>query len=209
MRYDVYMTHILVETAHTLGATLVQYPAGSIVVIPGETPKDCFVIEKGSIRQYDIRDNGTELTLNIYKEGSVLTLPWLFHSSPNLHFFQCISDCVLLRTPRLKLLQEFKKSPELSFETLSRVANGLDGVLNRLSAHSSTGAAQMVITELNIEAARFGRPHPGGTFVRIRVQDLANRTGLARETVSRTLTDLISKGLILRVTGGYLLQKHT
>jgi len=126
------MTHILVETAHTLGATLVQYPAGSIVVIPGETPKDCFVIEKGSIRQYDIRDNGTELTLNIYKEGSVLTLPWLFHSSPNLHFFQCISDCVLLRTPRLKLLQEFKKSPELSFETLSRVANGLDGVLNRL-----------------------------------------------------------------------------
>ena len=203
------MTHILVETARTLGATLVQYPAGSIVVIPGETPKDCFVIEKGSIRQYDIRDNGTELTLNIYKEGSVLTLPWLFHSSPNLHFFQCVSDCVLLRTPRLKLLQEFKKSPELSFETLSRVANGLDGVLNRLSAHSSTGAAQMVITELNIEAARFGRPHPEGTFVRMRVQDLANRTGLARETVSRTLTDLISKGLILRVTGGYLLQKHT
>lgn len=202
------MTHILVETAHTLGATLVQYPAGSIVVIPGETPKDCFVIEKGSIRQYDIRDNGTELTLNIYKEGSVLTLPWLFHSSPNLYFFQCVSDCVLLRTPRLKLLQEFKKSPELSFETLSRVANGLDGVLNRLSAHSSTGAAQVIMTELSIEATRFGRPHPEGTFVRIRVQDLANRTGLARETVSRTLTDLISKGLILRVTGGYLLQIH-
>jgi CRP-like cAMP-binding protein len=202
------MTHILVETAHTLGATLVQYPAGSIVVIPGETPKDCFVIEKGSIRQYDIRDNGTELTLNIYKEGSVLTLPWLFHSSPNLHFFQCISDCVLLRTPRLKLLQEFKKSPELSFETLSRIAKGLDGVLNRLSAHSSTGAAQVIMTELSIEATRFGTPHPGGTFVRIRVQDLANRTGLARETVSRTLTDLISKGLILRVTGGYLLQIH-
>jgi CRP-like cAMP-binding protein len=207
--YDVYMTHILVETAHTLGATSVQHLAGSIVVVPGETPKDCFVIEKGSIRQYDIRDNGTELTLNIYKEGSVLTLPWLFHSSPNLHFFQCISDCVLLRTPRLKLLQEFKKSPELSFETLSRVANGLDGVLNRLSAHSSTGAAQVIMTELSIEATRFGRPHPEGIFVRMRVQDLANRTGLARETVSRTLTDLISKALILRVTGGYLLQKHT
>jgi CRP-like cAMP-binding protein len=65
------------------------------------------------------------------------------------------------------------------------------------------------MTELNIEAARFGTPHPEGMFVRMRVQDLANRTGLARETVSRTLTDLISKGLILRVTGGYLLQKHT
>ena len=65
------------------------------------------------------------------------------------------------------------------------------------------------MTELTIEAARFGTPRTEGTFVRMRVQDVANRTGLARETVSRTLTNLISKGLILRVTGGYLLQIHT
>jgi CRP-like cAMP-binding protein len=58
-------------------------------------------------------------------------------------------------------------------------------------------------------AERFGRPVPGGILLALPLtqEDLAGLTGSTRESVNRALTELATRGRILRVRGGYVVRR--
>jgi CRP-like cAMP-binding protein len=60
-------------------------------------------------------------------------------------------------------------------------------------------AQRRLLLELVISAERFGEKRPHGVFIAVHEGELATRVGLARETASRALKVLKTKG-VLRVT---------
>ena len=159
------------------------------------------------MRQYDIRSNGTDITLNIYREGSLLTLPWILDKNISTNFVECIEDIRLIAVPIQAFTKEFATNHELTFEMLKRLSRGIDGIFTRLAAHGTNDASYKIMTELKIEAARFGEEMQNGTFVAIRPSVIANRTGMARETVSRNLRKLVEAKTILVHSSGYIIPK--
>lgn len=201
------MSFDTVSFGHSLGAKEEPYQKGHVLARPGTVQETGYIIVSGLVRQYDIRENGTDITLNLYKPGSIISLPWILTEAPNTSFFECVSACVLLPLPTATLRHAFHSNSDLTLATLTRLARGIDGMLQRLAAHSSNDASYRLLTELTVEAARFGTTHQYGTQVTITPSELAARTGLSRETVSRQLSHLQKTGRLSRAPKGYIVHQ--
>lgn len=44
-----------------------QFPKGHVLVHAGENPPGVFYLTKGSVREYDIANNGEEVVVNVFK----------------------------------------------------------------------------------------------------------------------------------------------
>jgi CRP/FNR family cyclic AMP-dependent transcriptional regulator len=181
----------------------VMLQAGTHLAYPGDSTTTSHIIISGKIRQYDVRDSGSEVTLNVYGKGAVINLYWVFYGGESHHFFQAIEDSEIASAPTEKFKKEFETNHALALGALSRLVRGIDGILDRLAAHGSNDASLRVLTELRIDALRFGKRSNKGVTVTIKPSELAARTGMARETVSRSVKHLESDGLLRRVSAGY------
>ncbi len=174
-----------------------SYPERSVLIQPGIITK-AWLIEEGIVRQYDVLPNGSQITLNIYKPGAVLSLSWVLHDQPNRYFFVAETDVKARKIPIETYRTYLKTSNEVSFQLLTRLSSGFDGLFDRIVSQGQGDAKSRVLTELKIHLARFGQIDENGPYLTISVKDLATRTGLARETVSRMLAQLNRKGTISR-----------
>lgn len=193
----------MLQLAEKWKAPVTTLPAGQHLSYPGDSTEQCHIIVNGKIRQYDVRDSGNEVTLNVYGKGAVINLYWIFYGGESNHFFQALEDTDIASVSTAKLKHEFESNHELTLNALSRLVRGIDGILERLAAHGSNDATLRILTELRIDALRFGKKTATGVVVTIKSSELASRTGMARETVSRSVKQLESDGLLRRIRGGY------
>jgi CRP/FNR family transcriptional regulator, cyclic AMP receptor protein len=107
-----------------------------------------------------------------------------------------MDEVVVWRAPRDSVLDFLKRNPEVTFDLLARVYRGLDGVLTRMAYLMSGSAYTRLITELLIEAKRFGTTGKDGIKFSITERDLSASAGMTRETVSREMKLLKEKGLV-------------
>lgn len=177
------------------------------VARPGETPSHTLFVVKGKIRQFDTRPNGTEVTLNIYGRGALVALPWIFKPGPTMYSFRAMEDTIVIEIPIAVAREWLENDPTLSYETLSRLVRGFEGMYSRLLTHSGNDALDRIMTEIIIESRRFGVAQDGGVFIKLSSSELATRTGLARETASRMLSQMAADGLISRTKSGFLLHQ--
>jgi CRP-like cAMP-binding protein len=176
---------------------IVHFLERALLLKPGDTPKAWF-IESGIVRQYDILPNGSQITLNIYKPGSVLALAWILHDHENRYYFVAETSVSVRHLPPTVYRDYLQQSNEASYALLERVSSGFEGLFERIVSQGQGDARSRVLTELKIQIARFGTSDHKGPFVSIGVNELAVRTGLARETVSRLLGRLVRQGVISR-----------
>lgn len=179
-----------------------KYKTGDAILVPGQKPDGGLFIESGRVVQYAITNEGNQLVLNIYKQQSVLPMNWLINDTEVKYFFEADSDVVIRIVPKqtLRLFFEQNTGGE-TFQLLSRFLRGTDGLLTRFLASASGTARDKVCNELMIEAIRF---HAGNQIINLQLteEDLAKRTGLARETVSRELKKLVADGILSKFRGG-------
>lgn len=167
------------------------YKAGTILIKPGSSHSNAWLIVNGSVRQYDIHPNGEEITLNIYKQGSVLSLAWILGNGENQYFFEANTDIIIRKIAAKSYKAYLQTHPQAAFKILERLSRGMEGIFSRISANSYNSAHLRILNEIKIEAARFGESDASGsTGVNLSTKDIAHRAGLARETTSRALTEL-------------------
>lgn len=172
----------------------------NVVLVGAELlrPMYAWLVVEGTIKQYDIRPNGSEVIVNIYRPGAVLALTWLLGDSTNHFFFAAETNAVVKKIPAKQYKEYLQDNPSAAFEVLSKISKGFDGIFSRLAVNSNNDALSRVLHELSIEIIRFGTCDADGVYVQISVQKLADRTGLARETVSRSLARLATDKKITR-----------
>jgi len=181
------------------GSKPVNYSAGDSIITPGEGDQHAWLLLDGLVRQFDILDDGTQFSLNIYKQGSVFSLSWLFGGCDSNYFYEALSDIVVVRVNAQTYRTFIETHPQLALDMLKRLSRGLDGIFSRLSINSKNDAAARILNEIRLTSLRFGQV---GQPVPITNSALANRTGLARETVSRTVRKLIEDDTLRKTPDG-------
>lgn len=141
-------------------------------------------------REQLIRVLGDELVVNIFKPISFFPMSWAINNTRNMYFFEAVTNAEVWRAPKDKALEFIKTNQDVLYDLLSRVYKGTDGLLTRMTYLMSGNAYARLITEIIIHAKRFGNP------LRISEKDLAALAGMTRETVSREMRILKSKGLV-------------
>ena len=170
------------------------HPKGQILVFADESPEYIFYIAKGQVRKYDVTYRGEEVVINIFKSPSFFPMSWVINHTPNKYFYKAETEAQLHIVPAEDALNFLKQNPDVMLDLLGRIYQGLEGVYGRLVHLMSGTARSRMIYELIIECRRFGQKQPDGSFVvAVNELDLAARSGLSRETISREIGKL--KGL--------------
>jgi len=174
-----------------------SYPTGQILVFANENPEYIFYLADGKVRKYDVSYRGDEVVVNIFKSGAFFPMSWAINRSPNHYFYKTETASSVHIVPTEAALQFIKNDPEVMFDLLSRIYRGMDGLLGRLVHLMSGSAKSRLLYELIIECRRFGEENPDGSYsLKINEGDLAARTGLSRETVSREIRKIKTDNLV-------------
>lgn len=182
------------------------YPKGQILIFANENPEYIFYITEGRVRKYDISYRGDEVVVNIFKPPAFFPMSWALNHLPNKFFYKTETKTILHVVPCDDALRFLKDNPDVMLDLLSRIYRGMDGLFGRLVHLMSGSARSRLLYELIIECRRFGEKQSDGKVtLDISEVDMAARSGLSRETVSREIhklktVDLVSvssKGIVV------------
>jgi CRP-like cAMP-binding protein len=181
------------------------YPKGQIIIFAEEEPESVYYIAKGKVRNYDLSYRGDEVIVNIFKPGAFFPMSWAINHTPNKYFYKTEEETTVHVVPADAAVTFLKNTPAVTFDLLARLYRGLDGILGRMVHLMSGTARSRVLYELIIECRRFGKPDGAkGYKLDISEVDLAARSGLSRETVSREIGKFKQQNL-LSLHGGKIL----
>lgn len=164
---------------------------------PDEPLHDVFYIVEGRVSQYDITPSGNEVVVNVFKPGAFFPMSSALNHPPNPYYFEASTVVKAHVAPPGATVQFLKDNPDVTFDLLSRVYRGVDGVLRRMAHLMGGDAKSRLIFELLNAANRFGDMRPDGSVtLPLKEGDLARHSGLSRETVNRNTQQLKSMGLL-------------
>ncbi|TAH33233.1 Crp/Fnr family transcriptional regulator [Candidatus Saccharibacteria bacterium] len=170
---------------------------GDMLMLPGQQPPGVSFLIEGVVEQYDITPEGNKIIVNIFRPPAFFPMSWAINDTPNDYFFAALSEVKLKRASAEAAVAFLQQNPDVAFDLLSRVYRGTDALLKRLLLAARGVASTRLTFELLIEAYRFGENFEDNKkLIRVKHGHLAERTGLARETVSRELHKLASDGFV-------------
>lgn len=174
-----------------------KYPKGQILVFADENPDHIFYILKGRVRKYDVSYRGDEVIINVFQPPAFFPMSWAINKTPNQFFYKTETEVELHVVPASDALQFLKDNPDVTLDLLSRLYRGLEGFYGRLVHLMSGTAGSRLLYELIIECRRFGNKQPDGTYLLESSEgDLAARSGLSRETISREMKKIKRHGWV-------------
>lgn len=174
--------------------------AGEPLFYQGEVPRYAYVLAEGIVKVYDIGAAGDEKIINFLSKGDLLPTAWVFKKAPvSLYYYDAFVPSQLYRIPREALLEAIKNTPAITNYMFNHYATSFVGSLLEINALEQSKGSDKIIHMLQYLLMRF----PGETRedwhkinLRITHQDLANMTGLTRETTSTELNKLRRKGIV-------------
>lgn len=161
---------------------------GQIIIFAGENPAGIFYLINGFVRVYAVAPSGAEVVVNIFQPPAFFPMAWAMNKQPNKYFYQAIDKLEFYRAPVEDAMEFIKENPEVALDLLSRLYSGAEGLLEKMVYLMSGSATNRLAVEVLIGSRRFGQKERDGSYLyKISQQELANRTGLSRETVSRDI----------------------
>ncbi len=186
-----------------------SFAKGEIICHAEEELSGVFYVLEGRVNQYDISPSGSEVVVNVFKPPAFFPMSWAINKTPNRYFFEAATVVKAHEAPAEDIVRFLKANPDVTFDLLSRVYRGLDGLLRRTSHLMGGDAGTRLLFELLNAAHRFGELNEKGEIViRLKEGDLAKHSGLARETVSRLLQKL-KKSELVKIESGRIVIPST
>lgn len=188
------------EAMHALTAQMTHktFRKGEILVHEGEPPLGFTVIRDGSAKAYRTTFDGREQILYIFPENDYFGARFLFTEEKVPYSVEALEEtnvCILSKEQFAKLLLEHSGVALQIIEAMANRMSRLELVLQSMGGRN----AELRIASLLLEFKdTYGKQN--GAFLEITLplsrEGLANYLGLARETLSRKLTQLEEEGII-------------
>jgi CRP/FNR family transcriptional regulator len=185
-----------------------KYKKGDVILQQDADPASAFAVKKGIIKTYNLTSKGEEKPIGFHSAGELFPLGWIFgkiHKAQ--YYYEALSDCQLYSAPKDELTTFIQGDPEAMYEVLNRcVWEALNHEM-RINALGQSKASDKVLHTIHYLALYFGRdlrrdiveiPLP------LTQQDVANFTGLTRETVSVELKKLASQKILFYRNRSYV-----
>ena len=182
---------------------MMHFEEGEILIQADTDPDGIFYIVAGQVRQYDVSSTGDQVVVNVFQPPAFFPMNWAILRHPNPYIFEAFTDTTVRKAPTAAVLGFLHEQPDVTFDLLSRVYSGVEGLQRRMVYLMENDARKRLLMELLISVERFGEPRSNGAvFVAVHEGELAARVGLARETANRALRSLKEEGLIRVMRAG-------
>ena len=164
------------------------------------------LVKTGFIKRYMIANDGTIGVQSIYGADDVFPLTLIFqtlfeqaiYEGPEVYHYQAMSDAELYAIDKTTLLTAVQEQPVLYKDILQEAGKRFHSNIQHLENIALKGAYNRVAHELVYLGRRYGATGEQGVQIDLPFshQDLADILSLTRETVSTSIKELRSNGLI-------------
>src|SRR6266436_43868 len=186
---------------HSLAEREVLFQAGDVA-------NGCYRLEQGLLKVSIASPQGDERILTILGPGSIVGELAIIDGGPRSATVVAIRDCKLSFISREAFLSCLREYPEIYSDLVSTLVSRLREADDAMAAASFLTVKARVARALLELAEHLGRESDSGQIVilhKIRQSDIAAMAGVARENVSRTLTELKRLGLISQSSSYYFI----
>jgi len=174
------------------------YQKGEILVLEGEQPLGFTVIQKGSAKAYRIMNDSKEQILYIFPTHDYFGARFLFTEDEVPYCVEALEEthvCILSKQQLKDILIEH---PKVALELIEAMAKRMKR-LELLMQQSGKKKAEIRIAAILLEFTEsYGVTENGKTIVTLPLsqEGIANYVGVARETLSRKLTQLEEEKIV-------------
>ena len=164
------------------------YKSGQTLFFEGDKCEKVGIVKEGLVSIKSFFSDGKEVTYNHLEKGMMFGNNLIFSSSP---FYRgdviCIEDSIIVFATKDQMLKILKENDEFLEAFLAKQADFSKQLNLQIKLLSISSAKDRVLYYLTFNKG----------FLRYKsITELASTLFLARETLSRTLTNLVDEGLI-------------
>ena len=188
-----------------------NFKKGDVVLYQGEVPTLAYIVKEGTIKVYNITQNGEEQIVEFSNPGEFFPTPWLFKKAPgSLYYYEALTDIVLYTSSREALLEQLLQNQAILKDVLDHYVTSYVSSMIRITALEQSKASQKILHTLYYLMQRYGKEIVPGV-VRIKVdlthQTIASLVGLSRETTATELSILKKLKVLSYKRQRYLVKK--
>lgn len=189
-----------------------RFAAGEMILYQGEVPPAAYVVKTGTVKEYNISNQGDEKPIAFRRQSDILASAWVFGRMQSaLYFYEAHTDCTVYSLSREELLTHIKHDPMTMYSLLNRyVALNTAGTM-QLHALEYSRAADKLTHMFYYLSLTHGIELSDNTVLidlPMTQQDLANLLGLTRETTGIELLKLKREGLVTFSKKKYRVNKN-
>jgi CRP-like cAMP-binding protein len=173
-------------------------PAGSLVVAQDEPGDAMFILAAGRVKVALFGENGRELTLAELRPGEFFGEMSLIDGRPRSANVVALEDTTVLALTRESFAAHMKAHPQTALNVIAELSRRLRRADETIAQLALQDVESRLIRTLERLAKEDGERTAEGLVLRRRPtqQELANMVGSCRETISRTFTSMVKRGLI-------------
>ncbi|HEY7351945.1 MAG TPA: Crp/Fnr family transcriptional regulator [Terriglobales bacterium] len=211
LKKDGWFCHLSNELLHSFSASshLATYPSGAILFVEGQVPRGGFLLCSGKVKLSTTSKEGKVLVLKIVEPGEIMGLSAVISGEPYAITAETLEPCLVNCVDRDGLLRLMERSGELGLRSAQAVSREFQYAYREIHelvlARSSSGK----LARLLLSWAESSGPRERELRIQTPAthEEMAQRIGASRETVTRLISELKKKNLI-RLDGATLVIKN-
>ena len=188
----------------------IQVPAKAVVYQPTDAARDIYVIHEGQVRTYQVAPSGSRRLVEILGPGEWCGAAALAQMEQYGEAAEAIEPSTLSIISRDRLFTVLHQEPATAVELIRQLAA-------KLAAFREDAAGlvfedchhRLIRTLVHLSESPAASVSPEGVVVHITHQQLAQKVGVARETVSLALAQLRRRNLLRTGRNQLIFQPQT
>lgn len=173
--------------------TMTTCSSGKIFYMPEDSGEVLFLLKKGRVQLYRISSSGKKLVVATLGPGAIFGEMSLVGQGMHNTFAEAIDECLLCVMSRSDVERLVQEKPNVAFRFLEAMGSRV----TELEAHLEEIAFKSIPSRLASLLLRLADEQASGQQVKgYTHQDFSEMLGTYRETITQTLNDFKSDGLI-------------
>ncbi len=179
-------------------STIRPVSRGTILAAQGSRVDFAMLLIRGKLRSVCRAENGREISVEVFRGAELIADSVIAPDAPLGNDWEAVEAGVVLVIPREVLLGCVRTSPEIALAMAAALVVRLERSKQLATGLALSDVQDRVVSRLVALGRQDGTPGPEGLLIRNRPtqQELANQIGACRETVSRTVSELVRRGML-------------
>lgn len=184
-----------------------EYKKGEMLLYEGDKSESIVIVNDGSVKAYKNTPDGREQILYVFSEGDFFGEQNLLSDRTATYYVEALQQvkvCTLSKSQFQRLLYEY---PDIAVKIIAELGERMERLENAMQGMGVRNVDNRVGGILIEFANKYGTQGSEGTIIHLPLsrEGMANYLGVARETVSRKLSQLETDGVIRSISNKSIL----
>jgi CRP/FNR family transcriptional regulator len=174
------------------------FPKGAVIFLEGQTPRGVFLLSQGQAKLSITSRDGKTFILRMANPGEVLGLDAVVTGRPYRVTAETMQPSQLNFVNREEFLRFLKEHSDAGLHAAQHISRYCQDLYDVVRSVGLSQSASERVAKLLLASATDGRVANGVVYARFTLthEDIAQLTGVSRETITRTLSQLRKKCIV-------------